>query len=214
MPANISLFIDVANNRLLAGQFSSQIAPSLPTLFYGDTVSLQIYLLQAIQSSTANNQLPSYATFPSAALTLYFYLDNGIASPTIYTQQLVWTLSSDGTNFAANVSLFTAALTTLMGSSPTAGCYLQIGYIQNGLPTTVFSNPITLKVGIPPAGAPVVPAGLTALSLEVANTLFVPINGKPNGQPFFQTTPAGHTFVYQAVDNPDGTASPTTSQIN
>jgi hypothetical protein len=215
MPANISLFINTTNNSLIGGLSNSAVVqPGQIPLFYGDTVTMNIYLLAALQGTNLAPGTFPFSQISTAGLTLYMFLDNGVVSPTIYTQQISWTPDPTGTFWTANVSLLTAALTALLGAGTNASAWLQIGYIQNGLPTTVFSKQVNVQVGMPTANAPTVPAGQTALSLETARGLFVPINGLPAGQPFFQTSPAGHTFIYQIVDNPDGTASVQVSQIN
>ena len=168
-----NLYIDVQNNRLLTSKDEPTIVNSqnLP-LFYGDTVQVNIWLLQ----STTPAQLGSstYSIVPTQGLSLQLYINDGkLTGGTNYTQQLAWNTDANNQYFYANLALNTANLAALMASSNTTAT-LVIGYTQNGYPTTVFSGTVNFQVGLP-AGANVVPAGLTPISVEVANQTFMPI---------------------------------------
>lgn len=213
--AQLTLYIDTTSNTLITGQTSAvPIAPTALQLFFGDTIQLQVFLFNKPASSSAPSigQFP-FSILPTSGLTLYFYLDDGTISGTIYTQQISWTASADGTYFTANLSLNTAALQALIGANTEASCWIKIGYVQGGLPTTVYSQKVTVKVGLPSLSAPSVPAGFTALSVEVGGQLFIPAQPVA-GQPILIMSAAGKIIALAAVDQPDGTASFAPSNIN
>ena len=169
----LNLYIDVENNQLLSSIDQPNIVNSqtLP-LFYGDTVQLNVWLLQ----STSTGQIGSatYSIIPTTGLALLLYINDGILSGgTNYTQQLAWNTDANNQYFYANLPLNTAALETLLtGGSNLAN--LVIGYTQNGYPTTVFAGKVTINIGLP-IGALVVPPGLTPLSAEVAAQTYMPL---------------------------------------
>lgn len=212
--ARLSLFIDTTSNSLIAGVNSPlSINPASVPLYYGDTLSLQVYLLNT--TGTTLSGFNPYTVINNAGLQLFVYLDDSIVGGTIYTQQISWSADATNSYFYSTLSLNTAALATLLGSSTSKTCWMKIGYVQGGLQTTVLSVLVTIGVGIPSTSL-VVPAGLTALSVEVAATMFVPIDGNPNnpGAGFYLVSPAGKKLFISAFDNPDGTASLQASPVN
>ena len=212
--ANLTLYINTRANSLIAGQSSTQSvdASSLP-LFFGDTLSLVIYLLQLPLGYNATDPSNSkLQTVSTAGLQLYLYLDDGTTGGTIYTQQILWQTDPTGSYFYANLVLNTEALQTLLGSQTSATCWLKIGYVQNGLQTTVLSKQVTVGVGLPTV-ALVAPAGQTPLSAEVASATYVSLQPVA-GRPIYLESPNGKIFALVAVDNPDGTASVQASQVN
>jgi hypothetical protein len=206
--ARLNLFIDTTSNSLLAGLASPlQVNPATLPLWFGDTLSLQIYLLNTTNSSLFGSN--PYTVINNAGLQLFLYLDDGTIAPgVIYTQQITWQADPTNSYFYSTLSLNTMALQTLLGTATTANASLKVGYVQAGLQTTVLSVPVTIGVGIPSSGL-VVPPGLTPLSVEVANNLFVHLDGNPNnpGQGFYLVSPAGKKLLVHAIDNQDGTAS-------
>lgn len=209
----LTLYIDTQANQLVTGTTSTQtVQPSSIPLFYGDTLSLVIYLLTKTKSTTRPNDY-DVSIVNTAGLQLFLYLDDGTVSGTIYTQQIVWTPDANNTYFSANLALNTAALLTLIGTSTSgASCWLKIGYVQGGLQTTVLSAQVTVGVGLP-TSAVVVPAGQTNVSAEVANATYFP-QAPVNGKPLYLASESGKVCALYFVDNPDGTASFQASQVN
>jgi hypothetical protein len=209
LTVQLTLFISVSENALLTGlQESAQIdAQSLP-LFYGDTLALKVYLLNKLESKTLAD-FP-YEKLSTSGLAFFLYLTDGKASPTIYTQQIVWQTDANGLYFYANLALNTAALASLLGTATQASCWLKAGFTQAGLPITVLSKQVNISAGMPGASLDV-PAGLTPLSVEVANATYAPLIGC-TGIQFI--SPSGKIILARAVDNPDGTASFEQSPIN
>lgn len=206
--ARLNLYIDTTSNQILAG-FSAPFAlnPATLPLWFGDTLSLQIYLLNTNSSVLAG--FNSYTIINNAGLQLFVYLDDGTITPgVIYTQQINWTADPTNSFFYSTLSLNTMALQTLLGTATSAGATLKVGYVQGGLQTTVLSVPVSIGVGLPSTQL-VVPAGLTPLSLEVANNLFVHLDGNPNnpGQGIYMYSPLGKKFLLHIIDNLDGTGS-------
>ena len=212
--ARLSLYIDTTSNGLIAGVNNPfSINPASLPLYYGDTLNLQIYLMNSTGTTLSSSN--PYTVINNAGLQLFVYLDDSIVGGTIYTQQISW--ASDPTNsyFYSTLSLNTAALQTLLGAATSKTCWLKVGYVENGLQTTVLSVVVTIGVGIPSTSL-IVPAGLNALSVEVARTMFLPIDGNPNnpGNGFYLISPAGKKLFVSAFDNPDGTASLQASPVN
>ncbi len=169
----LNLYIDVQNNRLLTSKDQPTIvnSQSLP-IFYGDTVQVNVWLLES--NTPAQLGSSTYSIIPTQGLSLLLYINDGkLTGGTNYTQQLVWNTDANNQYFYANLPLNTANLATLLTGGSTEATMV-IGYTQNGYPTTVFSGTVNFQVGLP-AGAQVVPPGLTPLSVEVANQTFMPI---------------------------------------
>ncbi len=213
--AQLTLFINISNNTLVAGLASTQpVDPLSLPFFYGDTLNLKIYLLQTPPGYNAqdpsNSQLQ---VVPIAGLTLYLYLDNGvIVGQTIYADQVAFTPDYVNNCWTGQLALNTAQLQTLLGASTSQQCWLKVGYVQNGLQTTVLSRQINVGVGLPVGALAIIP-GLTPLSLEVARTLFFPINPVA-GMPLYLESQAGKIIGLEAVDQPDGSADFEANAVN
>jgi hypothetical protein len=212
--ANLKLFINTSANQLVAGQNSTQlIEPGSIPLFFGDTLLLNIYLLQVPIGWDARNPMASgLETVPTNGLQLFFYIDDGTIGGTIYTQQIAFAEDPSQRFFIGTLALNTAALQTLIGANTGAPAWIKIGYVQNGVQTTVLSARVTINVGLPLV-ALAVPAALTPLSAEVANATYYP-QLPVAGMPLLIKSPAGHTFALVAVDNADGTSSTQLNQID
>lgn len=212
--ARLSLFIDTTSNSLIAGvNAPMSVNPASLPLYYGDTLNLQIYLMNTTGTTLSSSN--PYTIINNAGLQLFVYLDDSIVGGTIYTQQISWNADPANSYFYSTLSLNTAALATLLGSATSKTCWMKIGYVENGLQTTVLSVVVTIGVGIPSTSL-VVPAGLNALSVEVARTMFVPIDGNPDnpGAGFYLVSPAGKKIFISAFDNPDGTCTLQASPVN
>jgi len=212
--AELNLFIDTTANQLIAGLNNPvPVSPSqqLP-LFVGDTVNLKIWLLQ--NAGPAQLGASPYTVIPNQGLQLVLYITDGANGGTIYTQQVVFNQDAGGQFFSGSVSLNTPALTSqFTGSTKSINPQLIIGYLSNGLQTTVLSQAITITLGLPNNAVPQAPPGLTPLSAEAAAQTYVPIAGKA-GQPIILISPAGKKIMLLAVDQPDGTASFQANPIN
>ena len=210
----LSLFIDTTSNTLITGINSpSSINPLTLPIFYGDTIPVRVTLLNTI-GTTLFGQNP-YVIIPTTGLQLFLYLDDGTVGGTIYTQQITFTADPTTSFFSSTLALNTAALQALMAGSTIQTASLKIGYIQNGLPVTVFSQTVNIRVGLPAVNLAVAP-GLTPLSVEVANATYVHIDGNPNnpGQGFRLISPAGKILYVSAIDNADGTATMVETPLN
>lgn len=220
----LTLYIDTSANRLLSSlNTSSSVQTSSLPFFVGDTLQLQVYLMNPLQTFTPS--VPGYQIIPTTGLTLELFLTNGLESGAVgppayaqYTQQVVWNTDPTNSYFYANLALNTAELIALIGDSTSAKAYLVIGYVQAGKDTTVLYQPITVQPGLPNSNL-VVPPGLTPLSLEAAVGLFVPIIGVPANAPlafgsgYILTTPLGKKLFIHAADDGQGGATLQADQI-
>jgi hypothetical protein len=213
--SNLNLFIDTTANQLLQGlNAPNAVEPTSLPFWLGDTLNLQIYLLNKT-GSTLQSFNP-YTIISNAGLALVVYIDNGLASGTIYTQQITFTNDPGQQYFYAPLALNTAALATLLGQATSAPAYLHVGYLLNGLMTTVLTVQISIGVGvygITGGALNVVPIGLTPLSQQAAVQEFVSINGLP-GQGFILCSPNGKKILLRVIDNPDLSAEFQASPIN
>lgn len=212
--AQLTLYVNTSNNSLVAGRASTQAvdAGSLP-FFYGDTLSLIIYLLQLPAGYNAQDPANStLQTVSTAGLQLSVWIDDGTNGGTVYTDQIAFDTDAGNTYFFADLPLNTVALATLLGSSQSKTAYLQIGYVQAGKQTTVLTRVVNIGVGIPNVTQAVAP-GLTPLSAEAANAAYFPKNPVP-GLPIYLESLNGKILALMAVDNPDGTASLQANPIN
>ena len=198
--AQLTLFINTSNNTLVAGRQSTQPLGTALPLFFGDTLSLVIYLLQLPEGyngqDPANSQLETVST---AGLQLLLYLDDGDVAGTIYTQEVAFQTDANNEFFYAPLALNTDALKTLLGANTSAQAWLKIGYVQGGLQTTVLSLQVTIQVGLPTQPL-VVPAGLTPLSAEVANATYLSLNPVP-GRAIYLESPDGTKMVALMLTN-------------
>jgi hypothetical protein len=213
--AQVTLFINTTNGTLAASQTNASVVdPSSLPLYYGDTLLLNIYLLQTPPGyDPANPTASQLQTVPLAGLTLYVYMDDGTVNNVIYTQQIAWSVDPTVSFFYASLPLNTAPLLALFANAATsATVWLKIGYVQNGLTTTVFSEQVTMGVGLPNAPL-VVPPGLTPLSVEVAKTMFLQLAGVAGGG-FYLISAAGKKVYIANVDQGDGTAAVEASPVN
>lgn len=203
----LNLFIDTSSNQLVSGTTNAAIvnAASLP-LFYGDSITLQIWLLQPAPVYSGAGGA-AYQVIPTNGISLQLYLDDGTIGGTTYTQQVAFATDPNNQYFIGSLPLNTAPMLTLMTGKTTATVALKVGYLQNGgLQTTVLSTSVNINVGLP-QNQLVVPPGLTPLAAETANQTYVPIRGVAGGA-IQVVSPAGIILTLHAVDNGDGTASP------
>ncbi len=209
--AHLTLYVDTTSNDLISGlNRSDTVDPQKIPFYYGDTINLKIYLFDKVQTSSPNDFTP--LIIPTTGLQLFLYLDDGIVNGTVYTQQITWSTDANEQYFYASLALNTVALQTLLGATTGKQCYMKIGYIQDGLQTTVFSQLVNIGVGIPNTTL-VVPAGLTPLSAEVANATYYPLQPVA-GLPLYIESPLGKILVLRAVDQPDGSALLEATPIN
>jgi hypothetical protein len=207
----LNLFIDTSSKSLLStvnGGIS--VNPSSLPLFFPDTLTLNVYLLQPIGNAPIGNT--QYQTVPTTGLSLLLYLDGGVEGSPILTQVVTWVTDPTDSFFIGNLSLNTVQVQQNLGKQQSLRCYLKIGYIQNGLSTTLISSPVSILPGLP-TNPLVVPPGLVPLSVQAAQAMFVPLAGLA-GEGFYLITPNGKKLFLQAIDQPDGTASFLASPVN
>lgn len=206
--AQLSLYPSTSGNFFIAGLNSQKIVDPLSFLLsYPTTLALQVYLMQPVQF-TDPSTFP-YSALNTAGLGLLLELTDGQVDTarTVYTQQVSWTPDPTGSFLYANLALNTPAIKALLqASAPNPSTvYLKIAYVQNGLQFDVITKQVQLNIGVGTA-ALVVPPGLTPLSVEQGNQMYVGRQPIP-GDAVYLASAAGKIISLQAVDNPDGSAS-------
>jgi hypothetical protein len=195
--AQFDLYIDTVTGGLVSGPANPAPA-TLPRLTQGDTISLRIYLLARTTTYPLSNP---FAIINNANLSLKGAIGpkDGTAGSTLYTQQFTWTKDAANQYFSGDLPLNTAGITSLLGANPTANAFLEFEYTQNGFPTTVYQEQVTIHAEVIETGVITVPAGQTALSVEEANATFL----KPENNGFTLVNPATgqRMAVYLGNDN-------------
>lgn len=194
--AQFDLYIDTVSGTLVTGPLNPTLA-TMPRLTQGDTISLRIYLL----ARTTTYPLSSpFSVINNANLSLKVALGpkNGTAGSTLYTQQFTWAKDAANQYFYADLPLNTTAINTLIGAAESATAWFEVEYTQNGFPTTVFQQSVTVHAEVIETGSITLPAGETALSVEVANATF--LKPENNGFTLVNPTTGQRMAVYLADD--------------
>lgn len=167
--ASANLYIDI-DRGIAVGGVNDSTAAKLPRFVQADSLKLRIWLLSGY------GRLRSFDQVPVAGITLEVALGAKSGSgATYYTQQFTWTPSGDlgQPYFEATLPMNTAEIDDLLGANPTAPAWFQIRKTEDGTPTTVLQEPITIHASVIQDGVAEVPAPLTPLSAEAANAAFV-----------------------------------------
>lgn len=169
--AQFDLYIDVSQNMLVGGTLNPQAAKA-PPFVQGDSPTFRIFLL-----TPTGNPITPYNFIPTAGLSLEAALGSKIGSgSTLYTNQYVWTPSTDPQNpnyWIATFPMNTAAITTLIGAAASAQAWFEVKYVTNGVPTTVLQLQVTVQAAVIQGAGVVVPPGLTPVSAEYVNATFL-----------------------------------------
>ncbi len=171
MAQAINLYVDTLSGDLVTGTANTTAAP-LPRFIQGDTITLNIYLLQRTQTYPFTSP---FSIISNANLSLKVALGPKTGTPgsTLYTQQFTWSKDANNQYFYASLPLNTAAISTLIGAAESATAWFEIEYTEAGFPTTVLSKNVTIDAEVIETGTVTVPAGLTAMSAEEANATFL-----------------------------------------
>jgi hypothetical protein len=198
MAQTIDLYADVFNKALVSGLNGQSV--NLPPLYQGDSPTFRIFLVYP-----TFNPLSPYTLLPIGGLSLLVAIGQKKGSGgTTYTNQYTWAPSTDPANpnyFIAQLPLNTAAITTAIGTGQqTTDAWLQIEYVQGGVPTTVLEVSCTINASVIQNGGVVVPPGLTPVSAEYVNATFLTRNISGG---FYMSNPntGKQVFVYLGDDN-------------
>lgn len=167
--AQVDLFIDIVRGETIAGVADASIA-ELPRFVQGDTINFAVYLVKAASRLSAPTRVLT------SGVSIQMALGTRVGDETLYyTQQFTWTASTDLADpyWTAQLPMNTEAISSLIDSESSALCWFEVKMIVDGLPTTVLSKQITIQASVIKEGGVVVPAGLTPLSAEAANALFL-----------------------------------------
>lgn len=171
--ARLDLYVDTfaSKRQSLVTGAANPAVYTVPELVQGDTISIRVYLLERNPTYPISNPF-NIILNGDLSLKLAITAPAG-GSSTVYTNQYTWAKDANNQYFYADLPLNTAAIGTLLGSGSTASAWLEIEYTQNAYPTTVALIPITILADGIKAGGTVVPAGETALTVEVAQNTFL-----------------------------------------
>ena len=202
--AAITLYIDTTDGVLLAGQVGPQlINPLTLPFFYGDTLTVNIWLYQRLAAASGQTPFPFSLLF-NAGLAIQLAIYNGTVAGLLAPYAACVNFVPDPTNsyVTGQLSLNTAALEALIGTGTSANAFLCIGYFLNGFTTTVFKGQVNVGVGI--VNGPIaIPPQLTPLSEQAAALQFLSIQPVP-GQPYYLASASGRVIAITAVDDPNG----------
>lgn len=171
--ANLDLLIDTNACQAVSG-FSNSGSATIPLLVQGDTLNMRIWLLARSPTYPVD---PPFVYVPNTDITIQVAIGTRVGQGgVLYTQQFTWTPNGDAANpyFFAQLPMNTGNINSLLGSSSSQTAYLEVKYIAaGGVPTTVLSKQVTIQAAVIQSNSVVVPAGLTPLSAEAANALFL-----------------------------------------
>lgn len=173
--ARFDLYVDTYNGTLVKGP-SNPDSGTLPKLTQGDTISLRIYLLERTTIYPMNSGTAgpfNLITVADLSLKVALGPKNGTAGSTLYTQQFTWSKDLTNNFFYADFPLNTAAITTLIGSAASAEAWFEIELTQNGFPTTVFQQSVTIHAEVIETGSLVAPPGETVATVNYVNATFL-----------------------------------------
>ena len=201
----LNLYVLKDNGTLLTSLANaSPVNPLTLPLFYGDTLTINCYVLTQIQSAiNPANNFP-YSIVNNAGLLPVLNLYNGTIAGASAPLASAIGFAADPTNsyVSGTLALGTPGLLALLGANTTAKCYLSFGFIQNGQPTTCLDVQVEIGIGVQNVVAPA-PAGTTPLTLAEALLLFFPIQ-PVSGQPLYLASASGKVFSISVVDDGSG----------
>jgi hypothetical protein len=162
--AEYDLYIDIDRAKVVTSQTNVD-SKDLPTFALGDTFGLRLHLVKNYTRASGYTIIPTTGITIQAALGV-------LSTGTIYCSQYSWA-EEDGTSWYATFPMNTEELTTALTSQTSISATFEIKYVENGLPTTVFQESVTVyKALINPTS--VMPAATpTPLSAEAAGASFV-----------------------------------------
>lgn len=170
--ATIDLYIDIFEKKLVAG-LTDPTARTLPRLTQGDSPTMRIWLLQPVAGSSLTTP---YTYVLTSGVTLQAAVGARVGNATTYyTQQFTWTASTDVSNpyFTAALPMNTQAITTLLGANGSASAYFEVKMFVSGVPTTVFSDAVTIQAAVIKDGGTIAPPIGTPISAETASATFL-----------------------------------------
>lgn len=180
MSTRLRLSIDTqTRNVILSSENASPAA--LPQQFQNDLLSLGVYLY-----STATGALLA-ANFTGASLTVNLASGSTLLS----TATLTEVAGSTGSQFTGQLSLNTAAITTLLASSASASAFLiVVATDPDGSRTTLVSAPVTINKDYSGVGSPQTVPGHTYYTAAECAALFARLIGNA-GQQITLVSPDG-----------------------
>lgn len=164
-----NLFIDTDRSKCVRSASDTSIA-ELPKFVQEDTLKLRVTLLAGFSVTEP------YTKIPVEGITLQVALGVKIGNATTYyTQQFVWTPSSDLADpyWEASLPMNTLAIATLLGSAAIKQAFFEVKMIEDGTPQTVLSEQVNIHAAVIKDGGMSAPAEPTPLSVEVANVTYL-----------------------------------------
>lgn len=168
MSEPLCLFIGIEKQKLYACD-TSLTQKSISDLFYGDTLSMRVYLLKE-NGSTANNYPTPWDVVNISDLSLNLAIGSATTDDVTLpiASQNSWSKDPDNKFFYADVSLATAEIKAALGSSSSMQRTLEIKQDKGGYKTTIYQQLVTIKTRVigPTTVVPIPPD--TPLSKEEA----------------------------------------------
>ena len=198
----LNLYVNRDQGTLFSGLQNSQpVLPQSLPLYFGDTLTINLYTFTAIQASINPAGNFGYQLVPVAGLAPLLYITNGTiaggAAP--YASCVQWDPDPTGTYVTGTLALTSPELLAAFGNSQTFSSRLIIGFVQNAVPVSIFNSPVILGVGVQNY-IPALPPQLTPLSVQAASLMFMPIQPIP-GQPLYLATESGKVTAIEAIDD-------------
>lgn len=179
--AQLDLYIDTFGRKLVTGP--NNPAPfTLPNLTQGDTISLRVYLLlRTTNYPNGTIGYPPFSIVPVGPLSLKLAIGDksGTGTGNLIAAQYVWSKAADGTYFYANLALNTTELNTALGTSDALSTkWLEVQFVQAGLPTTCLQQKVTIDADVIKDVSTVPLPNQTATTAEYVNATFLKKDGE------------------------------------
>lgn len=170
--AQRDLYVDTDANQLVTSEANSSPAP-FPPLIQGDTISLRIFLLARTKGFDFTPPIYTILDISNMSCRVGLGPKDGLAGSVLYTQQFTWLKDSVNQCFYGDLPLNTTGIAQRIGSSENSDVWFEIEITQNGFPWTVLQRKIPVQAEVIESNAITTPPGLTALSAEEANAIFL-----------------------------------------
>lgn len=180
---------------------SNPSAYSLPPLVQGDTISLQVSVVE--DNPTAGIGRVSYVNLGAYSLKVGIGsvpLGDGSVSP--FALATAFTLNAEQNTFSGSLALNATALTTWLGTASTKQAWLEIELYDTASAEyeTVYGGTVTIRAQLLAVGSTVTLPGDTALGSSEAAATYVRKYGEAGGS-IILTSPDGTKQVMLYVDD-------------
>lgn len=172
MPARLKLYVNWFEKRLVKGP-SNPGTFTLPTFYQGDTVPMQVTLLEPDPDGGPNDFVKVDIDDMALSLAVGTAPTGTSGGPTPLVTQFVWSKDTAEKYFYADVAFSTSGINDHLGSAAEkTDLYLELQITESTSVTTIWQGTIKVRAEVIEATTASVAAGATPLSKEEANQIY------------------------------------------